>query len=331
MVFLLFNALPGDPVSMMVGQRSDISTRDQITKELGLDKPLFTQFLIYLNDLSFISFHDNTDENLKKYEYTPMFEYGNNSVMVFKLPYLRRSFQTNKSVSEIIMEHVPGSFWLAMTAMVFATFLGIVFGVIASLTPNSFWDHTMVITSILGFSLPSFFAAILISWLFGYYWSDWTGLNLTGTLWVTDPIYGLRLELKNIILPAFTLGMRPLAIIVQLTRSSMLDVMKQDYIRTAHAKGLKNGVIIFKHALKNALNPVVTAISGWLASLIAGSFFIEYIFSWKGIGKITIDSVNKLDFPVVMGCTIFIATVFIVSNILVDVIYAMIDPRVSLE
>src|SRR3990167_4057654 len=181
-VFLLFNALPGDPVSLMVGQRTDVSTREAIMKDLGLDKPLYLQFFIYLNDISPISFHENTEENKNKYEYTPVYEFSQKTVFVVKTPYLRRSFTTGKKVSEIIMEHVPGSFWLAVSAMLFATIVGITFGVVASLTQNSIWDHSMIVTSIFGFSLPSFFAAILISWLFGYKLADYTGLNLTGTL-----------------------------------------------------------------------------------------------------------------------------------------------------
>src|SRR5690606_4111971 len=128
-----------------------------------------------------------------------------------------------------------------------------------------------------------------------------------------------------------TLGLRPLSIIVQLTRSSMLDELGQDYIRTARAKGLGNKKIILKHALKNALNPVITAVSGWLASLMAGAFFVEYIFDWKGLGSITIAAVYQLDFPVVMGTTLFVGVVFIVVNIFVDILYAMVDPRVRLK
>ncbi len=122
-----------------------------------------------------------------------------------------------------------------------------------------------------------------------------------------------------------------MAIIVQLTRSSMIEVLTQDYIRTAHAKGLKPFVVVFKHALKNALNPVITAVSGWLASLMAGAFFIEYIFAWKGLGSVTINAVYNLDFPVVMGATLFVALVFIITNLMVDILYGIVDPRVRIR
>jgi ABC-type dipeptide/oligopeptide/nickel transport system permease component len=151
---------------------------------------------------------------------------------------------------------------------------------------------------------------------------------MTGSLFNVDPFYGRELQLKNLILPAITLGIRPLAIITQLTRSAMLDVLDQDYIRTAYAKGLSKRVVIFRHALRNALNPVVTAITGWFAELLAGAFFVEYIFGWKGIGKVTVNALEKLDFPVVMGSVLITATFFIVINLLADVLYGIIDPRI---
>ena len=144
-----------------------------------------------------------------------------------------------------------------------------------------------------------------------------------------DEVTGERyLVIKNLILPALTLGIRPLAVIAQLTRSSMLDVLQQDFIRTAYAKGLSKTRVIFKHALRNALNPVITAITGWFAELLAGSFFIEYIFGWKGIGKITVNALEKLDYPVVTGAVLLSAFIFICINILADIIYVMVDPRI---
>ncbi len=330
-VFFLFHALPGDPVSMMAGQRSDVATREAIARELGLDQPLYKQFLLYINDLSPISIVENNAQNKKKYEYKVITAIGKKQAIVLKRPYLRRSFQTNKRVDEIIWKNAAATFWLALSAIILATTFGVLFGVFAALKQNTFWDHFLILTSVLGISVPSFVAAVIMAMVFGYYLSGYTGLNLTGQLWVNDPVYGRQLHLENLILPAVTLGLRPMAIITQLTRSSMLDVLSSDYIRTAYAKGLRNRKVIFKHALKNAMNPVVTAVSGWLASLMAGAFFIEYIFDWKGLGYITIKAVQSLDFPVVMGMTIFIAMVFVIINIFVDVLYAAIDPRVRLN
>ncbi len=327
-VFLIFHAIPGDPVAMMAGQRSDIAAREAIEKELGLNLPLPQQFLQYLRDLSPLSVHEDSAEAREKYRYSILLGFGKQRVLVAKKPYLRRSFQTNQEVGGLIVKNVINTFWLALAAMVFALVFGILFGASASLRPNSLRDHVLVTISVLGISIPSFVVAIFLAIIFGYYLSDYTGLNLTGHLWVNHPLRGRELHLENLILPAITLGIRPLAIITQLTRSSMLEVLSKDYIRTARAKGLSRGRIIFKHALKNALNPVITAASGWLASLMAGAFFVEYIFDWKGLGYLTIKAVQNLDFPVVMGATIFIASIFVLINIFVDILYAAIDPRV---
>jgi peptide/nickel transport system permease protein len=169
---------------------------------------------------------------------------------------------------------------------------------------------------------------IVIAYIFGFLLSDYTGLSMTGSLFDTDPFEGRKLQLSNLILPAITLGIRPLAIITQLTRSAMLDVLNQDYIRTAYAKGLGSTAVIWKHALRNALNPVITAVTGWFAELLAGAFFVEYIFGWKGIGKITVDALENLDFPVVMGSVLVSSFFFIVINLLADLLYGVIDPRI---
>ncbi|MEO5500166.1 MAG: ABC transporter permease, partial [Ginsengibacter sp.] len=192
-------------------------------------------------------------------------------------------------------------------------------------------DTSSVLASVVGISAPSFFMAIIIAWVFGLLLHDYTGLSLTGSWTDIDVVTGKRyLALQNLILPALTLGIRPLAIITQLTRSSMLDTLKQDFIRTAYAKGLSKHQVVFGHALRNAMNPVVTAITGWFAELLAGAFFVEYIFGYKGIGKVTVDALEKLDYPVVMGSVLFAATIFIIVNILADVFYGIIDPRIRL-
>lgn len=329
-VFLLFHALPGDPVSLIAGQRSDISTRQSITKELGLDKPLHIQFLHYINDLSPISIHEKSMKNHKKYEYKEIISLDRN-IVVIKWPYMRRSFQTNKKVTEIIYDNIDDTFWLALSAMLIASIFGVTLGIIAALNQNTFLDHLLISVSVFGISVPSFVSAIVMALIFGYYLSDYTGLNLTGQLWVNHPLRGRELQLQNLILPAITLGIRPLAVIVQLTRSSMLEVLSLDYIRTAYAKGLNKYKVVLKHALKNGMNPVITTVSGWLASLMAGAFFVEYIFDWKGLGFTTIKAVQSLDFPVVMGVTLVVATVFVIINIFVDLLYAAIDPRIRLS
>jgi peptide/nickel transport system permease protein len=329
-VFLLFNVLPGDPAALLAGQRTDLATKAAITADLGLDQPLPTRLAGYLNDVSPLGLHPRDSAGQARYGGVALLPLGSRA-LVLKTPYLRRSFQSNKDVLSILLDYFPGTMWLALAAMVIASIGGVAFGVVAALRPQSALDRTLVTTSVLGISVPSFVAAIAIAVTFGFYWSHWTGLSLTGQLYETDPFTGESyLVLRNLLLPAIALGIRPLAIITQLTRSSMLDVMSQDYIRTARAKGLSRSATVLHHALRNALNPVVTAVSGWLASLMAGAFFIEYIFNWKGLGTVTLRAVENLDFPVVMGATLFVAALFVVINIAVDVLYAVLDPRVKL-
>ena len=229
------------------------------------------------------------------------------------------------------MEALPGTIILAFAAMLIAVLIGIPLGMVAAVKQNTWMDTTAVFSSIIGISAPSFFMGIIIAYLFGFVWSDWTGLHLTGSWFDIDDEGHKRLTLQNLILPALTLGIRPLAIITQLTRSSMLDVLDQDFIRTAYAKGLSKRTVVIKHGLRNSLNPVITAITGWFAELLAGAFFIEYIFGWRGIGKITVDALEKLDFPVVMGSVLISACFFILINILSDILYGLVDPRVRIR
>lgn len=333
-VFFLFNVLPGDPARMMLGQRADVASIENINKELGRNHPLGIQFLLYLNDLSPVSVNNVSDQS------SPVFadpqRYGGmlrllpagDYALILKKPYLRRSYQTQQKVSEIIADALPGTVILAVAALLFAAVAGIVFGIVAALNKNKFWDHAVSILAVFGMAIPSFFAGIIIAWLFGFVWADFTGLNMTGSLYRIDPFDGFVPEFKNLLLPAFTLGIRPLSVIIQLTRSSMLDVMSQDYIRTARAKGLAKFVVISRHALRNALNPVLTAVSGWFGSLLAGAVFIEYIFGWKGIGKVTVDSLESYDFPVVMGAVLVVSVFFVIINVIVDLLYGVLDPRI---
>lgn len=336
-VFLLFNVLPGDPARMMLGQRADQASIDAINKDLGRDKPMTTQFLMYLNDLSPISVHDpvNKDHylflNPDKYSsYIKLFGAGS-KVVVLKFPYLRRSYITKRKVSDIIIETLPETAVLAFSSITFGAFFGILLGIWAAIKKNSWFDKGSLIFAIFGMALPSFFIGLIIAWFFGFILRDYTGLSHVGSLYSTDDFGDEHLTLKNLVLPTLTLGLRPLAIIIQLTRSSLLDVMSQDYIRTATAKGLGFYKVVFKHALKNALNPVITAVSGWFAGLMAGAVFVEIIFNWKGIGYEVVDALNKNDLPVVMGATLVFAMVFVLINIVVDIVYGILDPRVRVQ
>ena len=327
-VFFMFQGF-ADPARLIVGQTGDKKTMDNIRKELYLDQPKWKQFILYLNDVSPIGFHSKEEIENKKLR---GFFIGGEKKIGIKIPYLRRSYQTKKDVIDVLMEALPGTIMLAFAAMIFATIIGVLLGVLAAVKQNTWMDTTSVFASVIGISAPSFFMAIVIAYLFGIVLHPYTGLNLTGSWFDIDETTGQRyLTLQNLILPAITLGIRPLAIITQLTRSSMLDVLNQDYIRTAYAKGLNRRTVVFKHALRNALNPVITAITGWFAELLAGAFFVEYIFGWKGIGKVTVDALDKLDYPVVMGSVLFSAAFFILINILADILYGVVDPRVRLQ
>lgn len=335
LVFFLFTILPSDPARMMMGQRSDIQTEAAIRKEMGLDLPKSVQFLAYLNDLSPISWHKTKDTesffylNDQNYSYTKIIA-SSTSAIVLKKPYLRRSYQSKRLVSDILTEAFPKTALLAVVSIFFAIIVGIFIGILCAVYKDTWFDKIALFFSVLGISLPSFFAAILFAWIFAFLLADYTGLSMFGSLYSVDDFgSGIYLDLKNLILPALTLGIRPLAVVVELTKSSVLDVLSQDYIRTAKAKGLSYRKILVKHTLKNALNPVVTAISGWLAALLAGAVFVEFIFDWKGMGVVIVEGLDKYDFPVVMGALLYVSVILVIINIFTDIIYGWLDPRVK--
>jgi len=338
-VFLLFTVLPGDPARMMLDQKEDPEQLAQIRKNLGLDQPIWKQYLYYLNDLSPVSFHDNqtkkttyTSLSSDKYTYQEIASFGDNT-MVIKKPFLRTSFQKQgKSVATIIAETLPNTIVLAIAAIVIATIIGIALGIVSALLKDSWIDRSLLVITSFGMSIPSFFSAIIIAYIFAFLLHEVTHLNMIGSLYEVDDLgEGKHLTLKNLILPAITLGSRPLAVFTQLTRNSLLEVLSQDYIRTAYAKGLSKRTVILKHALRNALNPVVTAISGWFASMLAGAVFVEFIFGWNGLGKEIVNALNTLDLPIVMGAVLVIAVMFIIINIIIDILYGILDPRVRIK
>lgn len=334
-IFMLFTMLPDDPAKMMLGQNQNQDQVAAVQKKYGLDKSISMQYLLYLNDLSPLSFHSKTASDYtyltqNKYSALHLFDFGNVST-VLKFPYLRESFQkSGKKVSAVIAETLPNTFVLAVSSIVIAMFLGVLLGIVSVLFKDRWVDRAIQLVSTLGMSVPSFFSAILFAWVFGFLWHEHTGLQMTGSLYEVDDFgNGTYIQWKNLILPAIVLGIRPLAVVSQLMRNSLLEVLNQDYITTAKAKGLSMGAVIRKHALKNSLNPVVTAISGWFASMLAGAVFVEFIFGWNGIGKEIVDALNKSDLPVIMGTVIVIASLFILINIFVDILYGWLDPKIS--
>ncbi len=322
---------------MMLDQREDTEQLQNIRKKYGFDQPISTQYLYYLNDLSPISIHSTNPENYtyldnQKYSFSKVFSSSEKTIVV-KYPYLRKSFQMNdKNVSEVVRETLPNTAILAVSAITIAIIIGIFFGILSALYKDSFFDRIISIISTLGMSVPSFFSAILFAWLFGFVLHKYTNLNMTGSLYEVDDFGDkVYIEWRNLLLPSIVLGIRPLAVVIQLMRNSLLEVLNQDYIRTAKAKGLSTFKIIKTHALKNSLNPVVTAISGWFASLLAGAVFVEYIFNWNGLGKEIVNALNTLDLPIIMGSVLVIASMFIVINILVDIIYGLLDPKIRIK
>lgn len=335
-VFALFTILPGEPARMMLDDRADSERVEAVKRKYGFDKPISTQYRYYLNDISPLSLHSKktTDYTyLDRYRgtYVSLFSIGEVS-LVLKWPYLRESFvNQGKRVSTVIAETLPNTVVLAVSSIGIAMILGVLLGIVSALVRNSFLDKLITVVGTIGMSVPSFFSAILFAWIFGYLLAEFTGLNMTGSLFeVSDFGEGRYLQLKNLILPALVLGIRPLGVIIQLTRGSLLEELGQNYVLTARAKGLKMGAIVRKHALKNALNPVITAASGWFASMLAGAVFVEYIFGWNGLGKQIVEALNQKDLPVVMGAVLIIGFTFVIINILVDIVYARLDPRVKI-
>lgn len=248
-VFFLFNVFPADLARMTQGQRNHAQSLEAVRKEFSLDKPIPVQFPYYLNDLLPAGFHQNTALEQQKYAYARLFSISKNNAVALKWPYLRRSYQTLKDVAATLLAVIPHTLILGTTAMIFASFIGIFFGV--------------------------------------------------------------------------------MAIIMRLSRNAILNVLNQDYIRTKKTKGLDKNSIIYTRALKNAWTPVVTAIAAWFASLLAGSFFVKYIFGYNGLGKAMVDALKTSDFPVVMVTILFIAFIFGVSIPLVDLLYVRLIPRLN--
>jgi peptide/nickel transport system permease protein len=334
LVFILFNILPGDPAQMMLGQRADEASVNAIREELGLNQSIGKQYVDYINDLVPVSFYDvsqGTQKLDKIGRYAKLATWGSTAV-VLKGPYLRMSYQSKRKVSDVLGEAFPNTLLLAAVSISIALLLGLLIGILTAVINTNFLNRLMLFITTIGMSLPSFFAAILMAWIFGFLLERYTGLSMTGSLYTVDEYgRGEILSLQNLILPALTLGMRPLAVVTELTRTSLLEALSMDYVRTARAKGLKPRRVICVHALRNALNPVVTAVSGWFASLLAGAVFVEYVFDWKGIGVVVVDALEKYDFPVIMGAVLLIAVMLIIVNLIVDIIYGIIDPRVRVN
>jgi len=390
-VFLIFNLKPGDPARMLADQRGSEEALQNIRNDLGLDLGLGKRYALYLNDLSPVSIHSQYADSpfyysASKYGGLSLAAFGNKR-LVFKAPYLRRSYRSRRDVGAILKEAFPITAVLAVTSILLALVMGIALGTVAAIKKGAWVDTGILGLSAVGMSGPSFFMAVIISWIGGFLWFEripvsvvrqygkrvakekrpllfrgltngaaggfaigilvfvigymfdigvlkttfhlpGTGLPVGGSLVDLDPFNGAFLNPQHLILPAITLGIRPLSVVVQLTRSSLLEVLGQDHIRTARAKGLSEMQVVLRHGLRNALISVVTTISGWLASMLAGAVFVEFVFGWRGMGLEVFTALENEDFPVVMGAVLVFSTIFVTVNMFVDLIYGVLDPRV---
>ncbi len=280
-----------DPSRMLMGQRADIASQTAIRHELGLDLPPWERYVRFLGDAA----------------------QGN----------LGRSFTSNRPVLESIWERFGATATLAISAMVLASILGVGIGILSAIKSYSLFDNLSMLFALVGISVPSFVMGLLAMLLFG---SVLNWLPVSGYMWEAG-----ELHLEYLVLPMLVLALQPVSIIARVTRSSMLEVMTSDYVRTAKAKGATWRAIIYKHALRNALNPVVTTVSAWLAGLLVGVYFIEYIFNWPGIGLQAVDAITRSDFPIIQGTVIFSAVIFVAVNFIVDITYGLLDPRVKIS
>jgi len=318
---------PVDPARLTFGQQFDNEMLEQKRKSLGLDLPLRTQLVYYLRDISPVVFSKQIPSHLRE-KVLARIPLGITN-LVLKKPYLRESYQTGRAVSKMIWQALPSTLLLALSAIIIAMILGILFGLISALNEGCWIDDFLLTLSTLGYSIPSYVSAIVFALVFGYLLHHVTGLNIQGGLKVLNDLGDEVWMPRNLILPSIALGVRPVSVILQITRSAALDVLEQPYVLLAKAKGLPKKMIILKYVLRNSLNPILTATTGWFASLLSGAFFVESVFNFRGFGQLTITALLNYDVPLLLGCILTVSVIFIFINMSLDSVYRMIDPRVE--
>jgi peptide/nickel transport system permease protein len=328
-VFLLFNVLPNNRTQPSSGEPSAHASIEDSRRALRLDKPLWTRYAFYLNDLSPIGV-TSTGKTAQAPQGLRITRLDGQNYLSLKAPYLGRSYATKHSVSALLWQALRGTAILGLLALLLAIIFGLGLGVLGALKKRTVWDTGVIATYLACISLPTFIAGLAIACALGYLLLGQLGISMGGNDYYFDPLGAKQSGISNLIFPAIALAMRPMAIIAQLTRAALIDVLEQDYIRTAYAKGFGKGRVLLRHALPNALSPVARATRNWLAELIAGAFFVEYIFGWNGIGEITVKALNDLDIPVVKGAVLQTALIFILVKLLADVLYAALNPRARL-
>jgi peptide/nickel transport system permease protein len=311
LVFLFIRALPGDPAGAILGERATPEALERVRQALGLDRPLPQQYLDYLFDL-------------------------------FRLD-LGTSFITNRDVTSDFLQRFPATVELTLAAMVFAIALGIPLGMLTAKRRGTWIDSLGTIGSLIGISIPIFFLGLMLKFLFAIHWPilpdsgridliDYNIPRVTNLMTVdaliSGNVGGFLDALRHLILPGIALGTIPLAIIMRITRASVIDVLNEDYVRTANAKGLRENVVDGRHVLRNALLPVVTVIGLQLGLLLGGAILTETIFSWGGVGKWIYDAVVNNDYQVIQSGVLLLALIFILVNLVVDVSYGFLNPRI---
>ena len=308
LVFLMFTAVP-DPARQLAGQQADPQVIAELRAQFGLDLPVHQRYFRWLSDLLPVGPSEDG--------------WG------LRWPSLGQSYVRPEGVGTLLLSAFPATLLLAGSAMILALMLGIPLGLMAARRPGSLMDRVLVGGSVLGMSAPSFFMAVLVGYLFAVRWGHWTGLSLTGSLWDLDAEGSRMVAWRNLMLPALTLGMRPLTVLAQLTRGAALDVLAAPHVRTARAFGATDNEVIRRHVFRNAMNPVLTSASGWLAQLLAGAVFVEFVFGWRGLGFLLFDALEQQDLPVVMGGVMLVSLMFVLVNALTDRAYRWLDPRAA--
>ncbi len=311
--FALIHLAPGDPARTMLGQHATQQEINEIREKYGLDEPLYIQYVIWLNDV----IHGD----------------------------LGRSILTKEFVINEIAARFPNTIELTIAAMIFAIIIGALAGIISASKQYSITDYTVMGIALFGISMPVFWLGIMLMLIFGVIlgWLPIGGRidlfipfhRVTGFMVIDSIITGnfkaLISILKHLILPAIALGTIPMAMIARVTRSSMLEVLRQDFIRTERAKGLSERAVIYKHAVRNAMIPVITVIGLNFGLLLAGAILTETVFSWPGLGRLVVTSVYERDYPLVVGCILVFSLVFVIVNLITDILYTYIDPRIKYE
>ncbi|RFB09976.1 ABC transporter permease [Bacillus sp. HNG] len=312
-VFFMLRLIPGDPADAILGEKASPAAKEALTQQLGLDEPWYTQYISYIGDLL----------------------QGD----------LGESLRTRSPISEEIWPFLAATFELALVAMIIAVVIGVNAGIISAWFQNSWFDYTAMVLALIGVSIPIFWLGLMEQWIFAL---ELNWLPSLGRENIRDPIEPIThlflldtliqgdfdqfvVVLKHLILPSIALATIPMAIIARMTRSSMLEVMRSDFIRTARAKGQKMFWVVYKHSLKNAFIPVLTTIGLQMGLLLGGAILTETIFSWPGIGRYIYEAIAFRDYPVVQSGVLLIAAIFVFINLIVDLLYAVFDPRIKYQ